>query len=112
MKMQINGFSMYNYDSLRDHYATKVCQTIDEPILIFDHFNLSELFAFILNILFVGVLFDLWLITFLSSIFILGFAPIIRKRSNKGVYLHYPYRHFGFVLPGIINPLGRKKFSD
>ena len=36
---------MHSYESLKENHGTKVSQTIDSPIMVFDYFELSEIFA-------------------------------------------------------------------
>lgn len=103
---------MYSYDSLRENHGTKVSQTIDSPILVFDYFELSEVFASLLAMLIFGVVFYSWGLMFFFIFIILGAGPQIRRRNKKGVFFHWPYRKFNMGLPGIINPKGRKKYSD
>lgn len=103
---------MFSYDSLRGNHGIKVSQSIDSPILLFDTFSLSEMFAGLFIILLFGVIFYTWGLMFVFLILVFGVGPIVRSRYPPGIYFHWPYRHFHMVLPGIINPKGRKKFSD
>lgn len=103
---------MYSYESMREKYGSRVSQTIDSPIMVFDYFELTEVFAALLVILIFGVIFYSWGIMILLLIFTLGIGPIIRRRNKKGVFFHWPYRHLKMSLPGIINPKGSKKYSD
>jgi phage baseplate assembly protein W len=48
---------MYSYESMRKKYGTKVSQTIDSPIMVFDYFEIVELFAALLILLIFGVVF-------------------------------------------------------
>lgn len=103
---------MRNYDSLKENHGTKVSQTIDSPILVFDYFALSEVFTSLFVILLFGVIFYSWGLMFLVLILVLGVGPVVRRRYPKGIYFHWPYRKFHMSLPGIVNPKGRRKFSD
>jgi len=39
-------------------------------------------------------------------------VPAIKKSNNRGIFLHWPYRHLRVSLPGLLNPRGRRKYSD
>ena len=39
----------------------------------------------------------------------LGLGPIIRRRNERGVFFHWPYRNLKMSLPGLINPKGKTK---
>jgi len=107
---------MYNYDSLKKHHGNFVSQTIDSPIMIFDFWELSEAFAALFIILVFGVIFYMWGVMLALLILCLGAAPVIRSNNNRGIFFHYPYRHWKVSLPGLVNPkpgvAGRRKFSD
>ncbi|MGE4233055.1 MAG: hypothetical protein AB7F43_06980 [Bacteriovoracia bacterium] len=103
---------MHRYDGLRVRAGTRVSQTIDSPIMIMDHFELSDAFAALFIILIFGVLFYSWSLMTLLLVLVLGFGPVIKKRNHKGIFLHWPYRHLGISLPGMINPKRRRKYSD
>ena len=103
---------MYNYDSLRHSAGHRVSQTIDSPIMVFDYFELSDVFIALFIILFFGVVLYSWGTMLLLLILFLGVGPVIKRRNEKGIYLHYPYRHFGMSLPGLLNPKGQRKYSD
>lgn len=103
---------MYNYDSLRHNHSRKVCQTIDTPIMVFDYFELGEIFLALGLMMVFGIILSSMSLMFVSMAIILGIGPIVRRRSKKGIFFHYPYRKFGMSLPGLINPKGNKKYSD
>ena len=103
---------MYNYDSLKENHGNRVSQTIDSPILVFDYFELTEVFAALLVMLVFGIIFYSWGLMLLFLVVILGIGPQVRRRNKKGIYFHWPYRKFHMTLPGLINPKGRKKYSD
>lgn len=103
---------MHDYESLRETHGTKVSQTIDSPILVFDYFEITEVFAALLVMLIFGVIFYSWGFMLFFLILILGVGPQLRRRNKKGIYFHWPYRKFHMSLPGLINPKGRKKYSD
>ena len=103
---------MHNYDSLKENHGNRVSQTIDGPILVFDYFELTEVFAALLVMLVFGIIFYSWGLMLLFLILILGVGPQVRRRNKKGIYFHWPYRKLHMSLPGLINPKGRKKYSD
>ena len=103
---------MYSYESMRKKYGTKVSQTIDSPIMVFDYFEIVELFAALLILLIFGVVFYSWGIMILLLLLTLGLGPVVRRRNKKGIFFHWPYRHLKMSLPGIINPKKNKKYSD
>ncbi|MFK7824830.1 MAG: hypothetical protein AB8G05_11775 [Oligoflexales bacterium] len=103
---------MHKYDFLRQNHSKKVCQTIDKPITVFDYFELGEVFAALVALLIFGIIIYSWQLMLASLFFTLGLGPYIRRRNKRGIYFHYPYKQFGMNLPGLINPKGRKKYSD
>ena len=103
---------MYSYESMRKKSGTKVSQTIDSPIMVFDYFEIVELFAALLILLIFGVVFYSWGIMILLLLLTLGLGPVVRRRNKKGIFFHWPYRHLKMSLPGIINPKENKKYSD
>jgi hypothetical protein len=48
----------------------------------------------------------------LLLVFFLVLGPIIKKRNNRGIYLHWLYRKFFMTLPGLMNPKGTRRYSD
>ncbi len=102
---------MYDYRELKAR-GTPVSQTIDAPILIFDHLQLGDAFAALACVLVFGVIFYEWKLMMLLLVLILGIGPVIRKKYPRGIFLHLPYRYLGISLPGLFNPRGRRKFSD
>lgn len=107
---------MYSYQTLKQKHGSRVNQTIDTPILIMDFWELSDAFLGLMIILVFGVLFYSWGLMFLLLVVCLGAGPFIKRRNKPGIFFHYPYRHFGIELPGIINPKcgahSRKRYSD
>lgn len=103
---------MFDYRTLKQNHGVRVSQTIDSPIMIFDHFELGDAFVAIAIVLVFGVIFYAWgMMMFLLLVF-LGLGPVIRNRHPRGIFLHWPYRHFGVSLPGLVNPIKRRRFSD
>lgn len=103
---------MYDYSSLKRQHGVRVSQTIDSPIMIFDYFELSEAFAALAVIMIFGVIIYSWEIMMLLLLLVLGVGPFIRRRNNKGIFLHWPYRKLGVSLPGFINPGESRRYSD
>ena len=103
---------MHNYDSMRSKYGKKVPQTVDSPILVFDYFELADVFIAFGIVLVFGVLLYCWWLMFLLLILFLGFGPAIKKKNEKGIFMHWPYKNLNMSLPGLVNPKGKKKYSD
>ena len=103
---------MHSYESMREKYGVRVNQTIDSPIMVFDYFELGEVFVALAIILIFGVLFYAWGLMLFILALTLGLGPYIRRRSERGVFFHWPYKNLGMSLPGLVNPHGTKKFSD
>ena len=103
---------MFDYQPLKRIHGNRVSQTIDSPILIFDFWELSDAFAALFIVLIFGVLLYSWGTMFVLLALFLGAGPVIRQKNNRGIFLHWPYRHLGVSLPGLLNPKGRRKFSD
>ena len=103
---------MHSYSSMRGVYGNRVSQTIDSPIMIFDYWELSDAFAAIGVVLVFGVLFYEWMLMLGLLALVLGIGPAIRRRNEKGIFLHWPYRNLGVSLPGLVNPKGRRTYSD
>ena len=103
---------MYSYESMREKHGSRVSQTIDSHIMVFNYFELTEVFAALMVILVFGVIFYSWGIMVMGLVFILGLGPLVRRRNKKGIFFHWPYRYCKMSLPGIINPKGSKKYSD
>ena len=85
---------------------------MDSPITIFDYWELSDAMVAIGIVLVFGVLFYEWALMMLLLALVLGFLPAVRRRNEKGIFLHWPYRHLHMSLPGLINPQGEKTYSD
>lgn len=103
---------MHDYSEVRQTRGHTVNQTLDSPIMIFDTWELSEIFAALAMILIFGIAFYLWVPLCVFLVITLVGLPYIRKRFNKGMALHYPYKKFGMSLPGLLNPKGRSHVSD
>jgi hypothetical protein len=103
---------MHDYAKLRHEHGTRVSQTIDSPITILEFWELGDAFAALLIVLVFGVVLYAWGFMFLMLAFQLLVWPVVRRRYSPGVLLHYPYRKFHILLPGLVNPKGRRRFSD
>ena len=103
---------MHDYSQIKKNHGKRVSQTIDSPIMIMDVWELSEAFAAIFFVLTFGVIGNIWGLTALLVALCLVASPLIKKSHNRGVFLHWPYRHFWISLPGLMNPRGKRKFSD
>lgn len=103
---------MYDYSEIRELHGRKVSQTIDSPIMVFEFWELSDLFIALFIVLIFGVIFYSWWTMFTLLFLFLGLGPMIKRKNNKGIFLHYPYKRFGMSLPALINPKGRRKYSD
>ncbi len=103
---------MHDYARLRQEFGSRVSQTIDSAITIFEFWELGDAFGALLTVLICGVVFYAWGLMF----FVLGLQlfvwPLIRRKFPAGILLHYPYRHFHISLPGLVNPRGKRRFSD
>jgi hypothetical protein len=103
---------MYDYTEMRKNHGYLVNQTLESPILVFEFWELSEVFVALALILIFGVVFYQWLLLcFLLVVTLVG-LPYLRRNFNRGMEFHYPYRKFGVSLPGLINPKFRMQMSD
>jgi len=102
---------MFDYYCLRAK-GNHVSQTINDPIMIVDFWELGDAFAALFIILVFGIMFYSWGLMSVLLFFALFVAPIIKRNSNRGVFLHLPYRILGMSLPGLANPKGERKYSD
>jgi len=103
---------MHSYLSIKTKHGNPVSQTIDAPIMIFDFWELGDGIAALMIVLIFGVVFYSWGAMTVLLIFCLGVGPVIKRKNNRGIFLHSPYRHFKVSLPGLINPKGKRKYSD
>ncbi len=103
---------MHDYSLIKEKFGRKVSQSIDSPIMVFDFWELSDVFIALFIILIFGVVFYSWWTMFILLSLFLGVGPVIKRKNNKGIFLHWPYSHLGMSLPALINPKGKKKYSD
>lgn len=103
---------MHDYSEIKDKLGKRVSQTIDSPITVFEFWELGDVFIALFIVLIFGVIFYSWWTMFILLVFFLGIGPIIKRRNNRGIFLHWPYQKLNMSLPALINPKGRRKFSD
>lgn len=104
---------MRKQELLKTRHSSLVSQTIDSPIMVFDFWELSDVFIALFIILIFGVLFYSWGTMFTLLVLCLGAGPIIKKKYPKGIFFHWPYARLRMELPGLINPRGQeRRFSD
>lgn len=87
-------------------------QTIDAPVMLLDYFELSDFFISLLIVMIFGVVLYSWKLMLILLTFSLGIGPYIKRRNNRGVYWHWPYKYLHISLPGLVNPGGERRFSD
>ena len=102
---------MHDYSEIKDKLGRKVSQTIDSPITVFEFWELSDVFIALYHSNFRSH-FLLMVDNVYSAGFFLVIGPIIKRRNNRGVFLHWPYSRLNMSLPSLINPKGKRKFSD
>lgn len=103
---------MHSYETMKRRHGTQVVQTIDQPITIFDYWELTDVFLALAVILVLGVIFYEWVAMLVGLCIVVVAVPAIRKHCEKGVFFHWPYRNWGMSLPGLVNPRGRRTYSD
>ena len=101
---------MHSYESLRQKHGRRVPQTVDSPILVFDYFELSDIFVSFAIVLVCGVLMYAWWLMIALLLLFLGAGPVIKRKHPKGIFFHWPYRHLKMSLPGLISP--NERYSD
>ena len=103
---------MYDYKELKKTYGCRVSQTLDTPIMFAEFWELNDILLALVSILTFGLLFYSWSLLILSLIWNLILGPYIKKKSHRGSLLHWPYRHLGMTLSGLVNPGKNKNYSD
>ena len=110
---RLRVLQMRKQELLKYKHSSSVSQTIDSPIMVFDFWELPDVFVALFIILIFGVLFYSWGTMFLLLSICLGLGPIIKKKYPKGIFFHWPYARLRMALPGLVNPKGKiRKFSD
>lgn len=103
---------MYSYENVKKEYGNPVSQTIDGPIMFFDRYDLTDLGLALGIILIFGVImYSWWTMVFLLLI-TLGIVPNIKRKNNRGFFLHWFYKNCGISLPGLFNPKWKGRMSD
>ena len=104
---------MRKQEFLKAKYSSPVSQTIDSPIMVFDFWELSDVFIALFVILIFGVLFYSWGTMFTLLTLCLGAGPVVKKKYPKGIFFHWPYAKLCMELPGLLNPRGsQRRYSD
>ena len=103
---------MHDYTEMRRKQGYLVNQTLDSPILVFEFWELSEVFVALGLILIFGVLFYEWVLLCVLLILTLVGLPYVRRNFNRGMEFHSLYRRLGMNLPGLVNPKRRTRMSD
>ena len=103
---------MLNYSSIRKSHGSRVSQTLDSPIMFADIWELSEVLWALAVILIFGILFYSWILMSLGLTLTLIIGPLLKRKYNKGILIHYPYKKFGMNLPQLPNPGRARHFSD
>lgn len=102
---------MNNYDSMKYKHSKKVCQTLNNPIMVLDYFELGDVMVSLAVLMFFGIVIYSFLFSVIGLTLSLGVIPSVKKRFPKGILFHIPYL-YGMSLPGIINPGNDPLFSD
>ena len=103
---------MVNYKQLARTHGTQISQTLDSPIMFLDVWELSDVLMALGSILVFGIVFYSWGLMVLALIWCLFIGPKIKAKNNRGVLMHFPYRHLGMGLPGLMNPGKGRLYSD
>jgi hypothetical protein len=104
---------MRKQEFLKAKHSSVVSQMIDAPIMVFDFWELSDVFLALFIILIFGVLFYSWGTMLTLLVLCLGVGPIIKRKYPKGIFFHWPYFKLRMELPGLVNPKGpSRQFSD
>ena len=103
---------MYSYEKVKKEHGNSVSQTIDGPIMFFDHFDLWDMGLGLSIILIFGVIMYSWWTMIVLLLVTLGIVPVIKKNNHRGVFLHWFYKKLGLTLPGFLNPKWKGRMSD
>ena len=103
---------MHSYEGMRAKYSKRVSQTLDNPIMVFDYFELSDVMLSLVLVMFFGIVIYSFPLMLASLVVSLGIVPIVKRRFPKGIFFHLPYFKFGMSLPGILNPGKNRDYSD
>lgn len=109
----MRGHLLRKLELLKAKHSSAVSQTIDSPIMVFDFWELADVFVALFIILIFGVMFYSWGTMFSLLILCLGAGPAIKKKHPKGIFFHWPYAKLRMSLPGLVNPRGNgRRYSD
>lgn len=103
---------MRKIDILKQRHSRSISQTIHSPILVFDYWELTDVFAALTVIFIFGVLFYSWGTMLLLLALVLGFGPAIKRRYPRGIFMHWPFSRLHMSLPGLVNSKGSRRYSD
>ena len=103
---------MRKIDILKQKYSRSISQTIHSPILVFDYWELTDVFAALAVIFVFGVLFYSWGTMLFLLAGVLGIGPAVKRRYPRGIFMHWPFSHLHMSLPGLVNSKGTRRFSD
>ena len=103
---------MYDYSEFKIKHGTPVSQTVDEPIIFLNFWEIGDLCLGMIIILIFGTLFYAWWTMITLLIVAVVIVPIVKRNHNRGVFQHWFYKNLGLSLPSLMNPKGRRKFSD
>ena len=103
---------MVEYTEMKRKLGRAVNQTLDSPVMVFEFWELSEVFVALGLILIFGVVFYQWaLLCFLLAVALIG-LPYVRRNFNRGMIFYWPYSRLGMQLPGLANPGRDRPMSD
>lgn len=103
---------MHKIDILKSFHSREISQMIHSPILVFDYWELTDVFAALAVVFIFGVLFYSWGSMLVLLVLVLGIGPAIKRKYPRGIFMHWPHANLYMRLPGLINPQGSRKFSD
>ena len=103
---------MHDYTEIRRRHAVAVNQTLDQPIMVLESWELWEIFVALFWMVLFGAILSNWLLLFTLVAGTLIGLPYLRRHFNKGKAFHFVYSQFHVPLPGLIRPLGKARLSD
>ena len=103
---------MRKLDILKSQHSRTISQTIHSPIMVFDYWELTDVFAALAVIFIFGVLFYSWGTMLFLLVVVLGIGPAIKRKYPRGIFMHWPFSHWHMRLPGLVNSKGARRFSD
>ena len=77
---------------------------IDAPIMVFDFWELSDVFLALFIILIFGVLFYSWGTMLTLLVLCLGVGPFIKRKYPKGIFFHWPHKNLRMELAWSCEP--------